>query len=128
MDEDRIDIEEIDDIGEMPLEEEYEDIEDIEDEQMSVTVIDHIETEMQEMKPKKTIPCMTKYEKALLIGTRAQELNNGALPTVNVGGLKSTVSIAEKELRERKLPMIIRRHLPDGSFEDWKIDELIYTI
>lgn len=29
--------------------------------------------------------------------------------------------------RARKIPMIIRRYLPDGSFEDWGIDELIIT-
>jgi hypothetical protein len=23
-----------------------------------------------------------------------------------------------------KIPMIIRRYLPDGSFEDWKLNEL----
>jgi DNA-directed RNA polymerase I, II, and III subunit RPABC2 len=33
--------------------------------------------------------------------------------------------LAEKELREKKIPFIIRRYLPDGSYEDWKIDELI---
>jgi len=27
--------------------------------------------------------------------------------------------------RARKIPIIIRRYLPDGSFEDWGIDELI---
>ena len=31
----------------------------------------------------------------------------------------------EKELRERKIPIVIRRYLPDGSFKDWGIDELI---
>ena len=29
--------------------------------------------------------------------------------------------------RARKIPMIIRRYLPDGSYEDWGIDELIIT-
>ena len=33
--------------------------------------------------------------------------------------------IAEKELREKKIPFIIRRYLPDGSHEDWPIDQLI---
>ncbi|PKI32912.1 hypothetical protein CRG98_046686 [Punica granatum] len=36
-----------------------------------------------------------------------------------------TKYIAMKELRERKIPFIIRRHLPDGSYEDWGVDELI---
>ncbi|KAA0189658.1 hypothetical protein HAZT_HAZT008891 [Hyalella azteca] len=37
------------------------------------------------------------------------------------------IQIAAKELREQKIPLIIRRYLPDGSYEDWKIDELIMS-
>ena len=33
--------------------------------------------------------------------------------------------IAMKELKERKIPITIRRYMPDGSHEDWNIDELI---
>ena len=33
--------------------------------------------------------------------------------------------IALKELRARKIPITIRRFLPDGSYEDWDVDELI---
>lgn len=29
--------------------------------------------------------------------------------------------------RARKIPIIIRRYLPDGSYEDWGVDELIIT-
>lgn len=35
------------------------------------------------------------------------------------------LDIAMKELRENKIPLIIRRYLPDGSFEDWPIQDLI---
>lgn len=35
------------------------------------------------------------------------------------------LEIAMKELRERKIPLIIRRYLPDGSYEDWSINELV---
>lgn len=31
------------------------------------------------------------------------------------------LDIAEKELREKKMPFIVRRYLPNGEFEDWKI-------
>ena len=41
-----------------------------------------------------------------------------------IGNETDPLKIAMKELRERKIPMIIRRYLPDGSFEDWNIDEL----
>ena len=40
-------------------------------------------------------------------------------------GMTDPLKIAEKELQERKIPFIIRRYLPDGSYEDWKISELV---
>lgn len=30
------------------------------------------------------------------------------------------LEIAKKELAQKKIPLIIRRFLPDGSYEDWK--------
>jgi DNA-directed RNA polymerase I, II, and III subunit RPABC2 len=44
---------------------------------------------------------------------------------VDLDGETDPLKIAEKELRERKIPIIIRRYLPDGSHEDWAVDELI---
>lgn len=32
--------------------------------------------------------------------------------------------LAEMELAEKKIPLIIRRYLPDGSYEDWRVNEL----
>jgi DNA-directed RNA polymerase I, II, and III subunit RPABC2 len=44
---------------------------------------------------------------------------------VNIDGETDPLEIARKELREKKIPMIIRRYLPGGTHEDWAIDELI---
>jgi len=74
---------------------------------------------------KMTNPQITKYEKTQLIGIRAQQLSTGALPLVDIGDLSDTVKIAEKELMERKLPLIVRRYMPNGEYEDWTIDELV---
>ena len=30
-----------------------------------------------------------------------------------------------RQHRAKKIPMLIRRYLPDGSYEDWAVDELI---
>ena len=35
------------------------------------------------------------------------------------------LEIAEKELRAKKIPFTVRRYLPDGSYENWKIQDLI---
>ena len=68
---------------------------------------------------------LTKYEKARVLGTRALQLSLNAPPMVELEGETDPLQIANKELREGKIPLIIRRFLPDGSFEDWSLDELI---
>ena len=47
-----------------------------------------------------------------------------APPMVDVGSLTDPLQIAMKELRAGKVPLIIRRYLPDGSFEDWPLEDL----
>jgi DNA-directed RNA polymerase I, II, and III subunit RPABC2 len=68
---------------------------------------------------------MTKYERARVLGTRALQISMNAPVMVDIAGETDPLKIAVKELRERKIPMIIRRYLPDSSYEDWNIDELI---
>lgn len=72
-----------------------------------------------------TTKYMTKYERARVLGTRALQISMNAPVMVNIEGETDPLKIAMKELRERKIPMIIRRYLPDNSYEDWNIDELI---
>ena len=47
----------------------------------------------------------------------------GAPPLVDPQGDYDSYQIALKELKQRRIPIIVRRHLPDGSYEDWKIDD-----
>jgi DNA-directed RNA polymerase I, II, and III subunit RPABC2 len=70
---------------------------------------------------------MTKYERARVLGTRALQISMNAPVMVELAGETDPLDIATKELRERKVPFIIRRYLPDGSFEDWSVAELIPT-
>lgn len=72
-----------------------------------------------------TLNRMTIYEKAHIIGVRASQLSDDAPPFVDIENMTDCIQIANKELEERKLPFIIRRILPDGSYEDWPIDELL---
>eukprot|EP01084_Bolivina_argentea_P170469 295398_1 len=74
-----------------------------------------------------TTPYLTKYEKARILGTRALQISMGAPVMVEMVGETDPLEIAHKELRERKIPMIIRRFLPDGTYEDWKVAELKIT-
>ncbi|CAL8264713.1 DNA-directed RNA polymerases I, II, and III subunit RPABC2 [Gadus morhua] len=70
---------------------------------------------------------MTKYERARVLGTRALQIAMCAPVMVELEGETDPLQIAMKELKCRKIPIIIRRYLPDNSYEDWGCDELIIT-
>ncbi|KGN57349.1 DNA-directed RNA polymerases II, IV and V subunit 6A [Cucumis sativus] len=77
------------------------------------------------VRARKTSKFMTKYERARILGTRALQISMNAPVMVELEGETDPLEIAMKELRERKIPFTIRRYLPDGSYEDWGVDELI---
>ncbi|KAF8251646.1 RNA polymerase Rpb6 [Wilcoxina mikolae CBS 423.85] len=72
-----------------------------------------------------TTPYMTKYERARLLGTRALQISMNAPVLVDTGGETDPLQIALKELQEKKIPLVVRRYLPDGYYEDWRCEELI---
>uniref|UniRef100_A0A8R1V873 DNA-directed RNA polymerases I, II, and III subunit RPABC2 n=1 Tax=Pristionchus pacificus TaxID=54126 RepID=A0A8R1V873_PRIPA len=76
---------------------------------------------------KVTTPYMTKYERARVLGTRALQIAMGAPVMVELEGETDPLEIARKELKQRRIPIIVRRYLPDGSFEDWAVDQLHIT-
>lgn len=73
----------------------------------------------------RTIPIMTKYEKTRILGQRAKQLNEGSPAFIKID---STVIdgylIAVKELEQKKTPFIIRRPLPNGGSEYWRVQDL----
>ncbi|KAK7314984.1 hypothetical protein VNO77_33516 [Canavalia gladiata] len=83
------------------------------------------EEQQPEERSRKTSKYMTKYERARILGTRALQISMNAPVMVELEGETDPLEIAMKELRERKIPFTIRRYLPDGSYEDWGVDELI---
>jgi DNA-directed RNA polymerase I, II, and III subunit RPABC2 len=73
----------------------------------------------------KTIPFLTKYEKARVLGQRAKQIETGAKPLVKISeNIVDSYIIAELELREKKIPFIIRRPLPKGTCEYWYLRDL----
>jgi DNA-directed RNA polymerase subunit K/omega len=73
----------------------------------------------------RTVPFLTKYEKTRILGQRAKQINEGAPPLIKID---STVIdgylIAVKELEQKKTPFIIRRPLPNGGSEYWRVQDL----
>lgn len=73
----------------------------------------------------RTLPYLTKYEKARVLGQRAKQIEVGAKPLVKVpDNIIDGYIIAELELREKKIPFIIKRPIPGGAFEYWHIRDL----
>ena len=87
---------------------------------------------------RKTTPYLTKYERARVLGTRALQIrfalqknewrkvlgqntnanwdfySMNAPVLVDLEGETDPLQIAIKELREKKIPLVVRRYLPDG--------------
>jgi len=73
----------------------------------------------------KTLPIMTKYERARILGQRAKQIDNNAAVFVNVDdNIIDSYQIAQMELSAKKIPFIIKRPLPGGSCEYWKVKDL----
>jgi len=73
----------------------------------------------------KTIPFLTKYERARILGQRAKQINSGAPVFVKVPEkVIDGYLIAELELQEKRIPFIIRRPLPNGGSEYWSVKDL----
>jgi DNA-directed RNA polymerase I, II, and III subunit RPABC2 len=73
----------------------------------------------------KTVPYLTKYEKARILGQRAKQIETGSRPYVKVPeNIVDGYIIAELELKEKKMPFIIRRPIPGGAFEYWNLKDL----
>jgi len=73
----------------------------------------------------RTIPFLTKYEKTRIIGQRAKQINSGAKPFVNVPQhIIDGYIIAELELKQKKIPFIIKRPIPGGGSEYWNVKDL----
>ena len=73
----------------------------------------------------RTIPFVTRYEKARAIGERAKQINSGAKPFVEIDqSMIDGYLIALKEFEEKKIPFIIRRPLPNGTSEYWRLSDL----
>jgi|TARA_Y100000389_G_C17364734_1_gene465657 DNA-directed RNA polymerase subunit K/omega len=71
---------------------------------------------------------MTKYEKTSILGVRMEQLALGSPSTLDDDSLstkKSVKEIAEEELKQNKIPLMISRTMPNLNEEIWKVEDLI---
>ena len=75
----------------------------------------------------RTLPFLTKFEKARILGQRAKQINSGSkpfIPSESYLNIMDGYKIAELELKQKLIPFIIRRPLTNGSSEYWKVSDL----
>jgi DNA-directed RNA polymerase I, II, and III subunit RPABC2 len=73
---------------------------------------------------RRTKPFLFKYERVRLLGNRIQQLTLGAKPMIKNVENYTPQEIAEMELKNNVMPLIIQRPLPNGMKERWYISEL----
>ena len=73
----------------------------------------------------RTLPILSKYEKTRILGQRAKQINSGNEPFVTIDKpVLDGYLLAEEELKQKKIPFIIRRPLPNGGSEYWRVSDL----
>lgn len=70
-----------------------------------------------------TSECMTLYEYAMVIGTRATHISEGAPLYTDATGISNARDIAIKELDEKKCPLSISRKV-GNKLEVWEVNEM----
>jgi DNA-directed RNA polymerase I, II, and III subunit RPABC2 len=114
---------------------EEDDLDDIEDDENTINISDNHKFEIvskdktyERIESRKRIcsPMMSTHELTKIIGIRAQQLSCGMNPMINVSpDIMDTKFIAIQELLQKKMPLILRRFLPNDLYEDWRIEDLI---
>lgn len=73
----------------------------------------------------RSVPFITRYEKAKIIGERATQLSAGAVPLIEVeDNVIDDYIIATNEFNQKKIPFIIKRPMPNGGCEYWRMEDL----
>jgi hypothetical protein len=127
--------EEVDDDEEM--EEENENFDDYEEEPLKYYGDDIQEDEVFDIDidintKKESLNILFRSEKTALIGIRAEQLQRGMIPTVELSTVKRTKTssnicfdIAEEELKQGKLPLSLGRQISKNKKEIWLSSQLI---
>ena len=69
-------------------------------------------------------PMLTRFEKARIMGARALQLSLGAPVFIEIPKNATTsLEIAMEELKQRVIPIVIKRTLPNGDYQNIPIDQ-----
>jgi DNA-directed RNA polymerase I, II, and III subunit RPABC2 len=80
----------------------------------------------QDDKKHRSMPFLSVFEKTRILGMRTNQLAQGARPFIEVPEYATDVQeIALLELEQRRLPIIIKRYMPDGTYEKFRLSDLM---
>lgn len=80
----------------------------------------------QEKKSHVTYPFLTLYERTKVLSLRASQLAHGSAPFIDVPEyLTDVYEVAKAELEAKRLPYILKRPLPNGEYEYWRLADLM---
>ena len=69
-------------------------------------------------------PTLTRFEKARIMGARAHQFSLGATVFIEIKKTADTsLEIAMEELKQRVIPIVIKRTLPNGDYQNIPIDK-----
>jgi len=69
-------------------------------------------------------PTLTRFERARIMGARALQLSLGAPVFIEIPkNATSSLEIAMEELKQRVIPIVIKRTLPNGDYQHLSIDQ-----
>lgn len=127
-----IEDDEMDDEKKEELSDNEDDIEEdiMDEEEIEVMQIQINESDLANRVPdnvRQTYNLLTKFEITRIISTRAEQIARGSAPTIQTN-LTVPIEIAEEELNQKKIPIIIRRPIGEGNdkkYEEWDTKDLI---
>tara|TARA_B100001094_G_scaffold314642_1_gene353701 strand:+ start:539 stop:760 length:222 start_codon:yes stop_codon:yes gene_type:complete len=68
---------------------------------------------------------LTKFERVRVIGARATQLSLGAPSTIDTTNMIDVLKIAEEELRQKNIPITIKRTYPNGEVKEIPVSDMI---
>ena len=74
--------------------------------------------------PRITKNILYKYEATRILGARATVISKGGEHLVDADGETDPLEFARLELNARRIPIVVRRYLPNGTYEDWRLQDL----
>ena len=89
------------------------------------TSITHKEINIVPKNERRTSNIITQYEFTEVVSIRSKQIEDGSRIFIDIKKLSDPIEIAEREIKEKRCPLTIRRMLCDEIAEIWEVNEMI---